>query len=92
MPKPRNLEKVTKPEASPQSPFDQGDRLLNVKQVSEITGMAVGTLNKARTTGETDAPPWVKIGKSVRYRASSLQAWINSKTEYRHTTAHQQAA
>lgn len=91
MPKSRNLENVTKPEASPPNPFDQGDHLLNVKQVAEITGLAVATLNRARIYG-TDAPPWVKIGKSVRYRASSLQAWITNKTEYQHTSAQQAAA
>lgn len=36
MPKTRSLENVTKPEAPPPSPFDQGERLLNVKQVPGV--------------------------------------------------------
>lgn len=91
MPNPHNVENVTKLEAPPPGIFDTGDRLLNVKQVAAITGLAVATLNRARIYG-TDAPPWVKIGKSVRYRASSLQAWITGKTEYQHTSDQQQAA
>jgi predicted DNA-binding transcriptional regulator AlpA len=91
MPKTRNLENVTKPEAPPPNPFDQGERLLNVKQVAEITGLAVGTLNRARICG-TDAPGFCKCGKAVRYKLSTVTAWINNKTEYQHTSAHQQAA
>jgi predicted DNA-binding transcriptional regulator AlpA len=68
-----------------------GERLLNVKQVADITGLAVGTLNRARLTG-ADAPPFCKIGKSCRYKLSSLTAWMNRKPEYQHTSEHQQAA
>lgn len=91
MPKHHTLENATRTEGPPPSPLDSGERLLNVKQVAEITGLAIGTLNRARIYG-TDAPPWVKIGKSVRYRASSLQNWITGKTEYQHTSAQQAAA
>jgi predicted DNA-binding transcriptional regulator AlpA len=91
MPKHHNPENATKPEAPPPSPFDQADRLLNVKQVADITGLAVGTLNRARLTG-SDAPPYLKISKSVRYRFSSVQAWIANKTEYQHTSAQQASA
>ncbi len=88
MPKPHNLENVTKPTPPPDPA--SGDRLLNVKQVSEITGLAVATLNRARIYG-TDAPPFIKISKSVRYRFSSVQSWITGKTEYQHTSAQQAA-
>jgi predicted DNA-binding transcriptional regulator AlpA len=89
MPTPHNNENTTT--ATPSLDQITGDRLLNVKQVSEITGLAVGTLNRARVYG-SDAPPFCKIGKSCRYKLSSLTAWMNSKVEYQHTSAHQQAA
>jgi predicted DNA-binding transcriptional regulator AlpA len=91
MPKPHNPGNVTRPEEPASSPLDNGDRLLSVKQVSEITGLAVGTLNRARQTG-SDAPPFCKIGKACRYRSSSVQSWIGSKTEFSSTSAYQQAA
>ncbi len=69
-----------------------GDRLLTVKEVSEITGQAVQTLNRARMFGTGNAPPFVKLGKSVRYRLSTVQKWIDGQQEYQHTTQHQKSA
>lgn len=89
MPKHHNLENVTKP-TPPPDPVS-GDRLLNVRQVSELTGLAVPTLNRARIYG-SDAPPFCKIGKSCRYRLSSVQSWIAGKQEFTSTSAHQAAA
>lgn len=66
-----------------------GDRLLTVKEVARITGQAVATLNRARVYGTNNAPPFVKIGKSVRYRLSSVMRWIDSQREYQHTTEQQ---
>lgn len=68
-----------------------GDRLLNVRQASELTGLSVGTLNKARISGTVDAPPFVKLGKSVRYKATTVQRWIEDHQEYRHTSQQQAA-
>ena len=68
------------------------DRLLTVRQVSEITGQAVATLNRARIYGTSNAPPFVKLGKSVRYKLSSVSRWIESQSEFTHTTAQQMAA
>lgn len=66
------------------------DRLLNVKQVAELTGMSVAYLNRARIYG-LDAPPFVKISKAVRYRLNSVSEWANSKTEFTSTSAQQAA-
>ncbi len=68
-----------------------GDRLLTVQQVAQITGQAVTTLNRARVHGTSNAPPFVKIGKSVRYRLSTVQKWIDGQQEYQHTTQQQAA-
>lgn len=85
MPKHKNLQKMrhTEPIA--------GDRLLTVQETSTLTSLAVATLNRARVSGTTNAPPFTKIGKSVRYRLSTVQNWIASQREYRHTTEQQAA-
>lgn len=59
----------------------EADKLLTVQEVAEITGQAVGTLNKARTEGTVNAPAFVKIGRLVRYRLSTVQHWIERHTE-----------
>ncbi len=61
------------------------ERLLNVKQVSEMIGLQVGTLNRARLTG-APSPPFCKIGSSVRYRLSSVLRWIESQEEHNSTS------
>jgi len=67
------------------------DRLLTVKDVAELTGQSVSTLNRARVYGTTNAPSFCKIGKSVRYRLSTVQSWISNQREYHHTTEQQAA-
>ena len=61
------------------------DRLLSVKEVAVITNIKEGTLNRSRLTG-ANAPPYIKIGSSVRYRSSSLQKWIESQQEHTSTS------
>ena len=68
------------------------DRLLTVRDVANLTGQSVSTLNRARVYGTSNAPAYIKIGKSVRYRLSTVQKWIADQTEYRHTTEQQAAA
>lgn len=48
--------------------------LLTVAQVSEITGRSISTLEKDRWEGF--GPPYVKMGRLVRYRPSDVQAWL----------------
>jgi len=86
MPKNRNLTPMLQPE-----PIN-GDRLLTVQETATLTSLAVSTLNRARVYGTNNAPNFCKIGKSVRYRESTVQAWIAGQTEYQHTTQQQQAA
>jgi predicted DNA-binding transcriptional regulator AlpA len=69
-----------------------GDRLLTVQETANLTSLAVSTLNRARVYGTNNAPPYVKIGKAVRYRMSTVQNWIAGHAEYQHTTQQQHAA
>lgn len=48
--------------------------LLSEAQAAEITGKAVSTLQKARVSG--GGIPYVKLGRSVRYRLSDIRAYI----------------
>jgi len=58
-------------------------KLLNEKQVSELTGRAVTTLQKDRLKGT--GLRWVRLGRLVRYRPEDVEAWI--KDNLRHSTS-----
>ncbi len=47
--------------------------LLTVREAAAHLSLSVSSLNKRRLTGDT--PPFVKLGKSVRYRRSDLDFW-----------------
>ncbi len=49
-------------------------KLLNEKQVSELTGRAVTTLQKDRLKGI--GLRYVRLGRLVRYRPQDVEAWI----------------
>lgn len=49
------------------------------KQAAEYIGMSESWLRKSRLEGNTDAPPYLKIGKAVRYLTSDLDAWLNER-------------
>lgn len=54
------------------------------QQVSENTGLAVGTLANWRSMSTPTAPvgpAFVKVGRLVRYDAESVEAWKASVAE-----------
>ena len=51
--------------------------IVREEPAAEIVDLSVSTLQKMRVRG--DGPPFLKIGRSVRYRVSDLQAWAASK-------------
>jgi predicted DNA-binding transcriptional regulator AlpA len=51
--------------------------LLTVAQVSEITGRSISTLEKDRWEG--GGPPYVKMGRLVRYRPADVRAWLSER-------------
>ena len=51
-------------------------KFLNEKQVAEIMGISVKTLQRWRLFGE--GPEWRKFGSAVRYPADALKAWIET--------------
>lgn len=51
--------------------------LLTENQVSQLIGRAVPTLQKDRLRG--DGPPFLKVGRHVRYRPSDVKAWLDAR-------------
>lgn len=62
------------------------DRLLNTKQLSIMLAISTGPLEKDRINGTGKFPPWLKIGKSCRYRLSDVHAWLDKQTRRNHTS------
>jgi hypothetical protein len=42
--------------------------------LERLTGISKSTWNKRRLTGDT--PPFIKVGKSVRYHVPTVRAWL----------------
>lgn len=49
---------------------------LSVSDLAEYTGISTSTWNKRRLTGNT--PPFCSIGRTVRYRRSDVDAWMEA--------------
>lgn len=62
------------------------NRLLTTKETAEMIGVAPGTLTRARVYGSPDFPAYVKIGKSVRYKLSTVSAYIKNMPEFHSTS------
>ncbi len=51
-------------------------KLLVTKQVADRLGISASTLEKARSTGIGNYPPYIKVGRNVRYRPADVEAWL----------------
>jgi excisionase family DNA binding protein len=54
--------------------------LLSAEQAAEYLGTTAGTLAVWRCTRRGPQIPYLKIGKSVRYRASDLERYLAAHT------------
>ena len=52
--------------------------LLTQRQASEMLALSERTLERFRISGI--GPKFVRMGKSIRYRLSDVEAWIASRT------------
>jgi excisionase family DNA binding protein len=52
--------------------------LLTAKEAATRLAFSTGYLKKLRLSG--GSPPFIKIGRAVRYRPEDLDAWLTSKT------------
>ena len=51
--------------------------LLSAKEAATFLKVSVLWLAKARMTG--DGPPYIRIGRSIRYSVPALLAWLKSR-------------
>lgn len=51
------------------------ERLMTRKEVASYLGVQPGTLARWKWAG-ADSPPCIKMGRSVRYRQSEVDAWL----------------
>lgn len=59
-----------------EAPVEAVDRLLNDKQVQDLTGIPTGTLRWWRHQGD-QGPIWFRLGpRAIRYKQSDVLSWI----------------
>ncbi len=51
--------------------------LLKDPEAASYIGMSESWLRQSRMRGNPDAPPYIKIGKAVRYLKADLDAWLD---------------
>ena len=51
--------------------------LLTPKEAARILKVSLSWLAKARMRG--DGPPFIKIGRAIRYNEAALQQWMKSR-------------
>ena len=65
-----------------------GKRALTEIETSEYIGMSRSFLRQARMDGNresrTPAPPFIRIGRSIRYLREDLDAWLSSFRKCEH--------
>jgi predicted DNA-binding transcriptional regulator AlpA len=67
------LQSSIKPAREP----NRGDRLLTPQETADFLRVSLSWLAKARMRG--DGPPYVKIGRAVRYPESPLRGWMKAQ-------------
>jgi predicted DNA-binding transcriptional regulator AlpA len=72
---PREIEKGDR--AKSLEDFNGRDRLLTTKETAKLLRLSPSWLAKARMRG--DGPPYVKLGRSVRYDEGVLAQWMKSR-------------
>lgn len=62
-------------ELAPPTRFVVPEKLINTKQAAELIGQSTSFLEQDRVT-KRHGVPYIKIGSSVRYRPSDIEAWL----------------
>ncbi|CAH0535372.1 hypothetical protein VST7929_02951 [Vibrio stylophorae] len=66
-------------------------RAYTEQETSAYIGMSRSFLRQSRMDGlrnhRTDAPPFIKIGRTVRYLKEDLDAWLESHTKLKQLPA-----
>lgn len=56
--------------------MEEGDRLIDTHEAARLMGLEYNTVVKARSYGGAGACPWIRLGRSVRYRLSDIHRHI----------------
>jgi predicted DNA-binding transcriptional regulator AlpA len=56
---------------------NRGEPLFTAREAADFLRLSLSWLAKARMRG--DGPPYVKLGRSVRYREGALVEWLKSR-------------
>lgn len=54
--------------------------LLDTRAAASYLGLSAGTLHKWRSAERPDAPPFIAVGKRIRYDRAQLDAYLASRT------------
>ena len=54
--------------------------LLTPSQAAEFLKVTQGALSSWRREGTRNAPPFIKVGRIIRYEKSALEQWIKNST------------
>ena len=77
-------------------PTTQHKRALSELETAEYIGMSRSFLRQSRMEGNRDnrtpAPPFIKIGRAVRYLKDDLDNWLNSFFKQSHLCQERGAA
>jgi predicted DNA-binding transcriptional regulator AlpA len=60
------------------------EALLSDRDLARLTGRSRSSWQKARLTG--GGPPFVRLGRLVRYRSSDFEAWLAARPRLRSTS------
>ena len=60
---------------------DVGERLMSVTDLSEMLGVPIHNFYRWRNRGE--GPVGYRIGRHVRYRRATVEAWLEMQTDKR---------
>jgi len=53
--------------------------IIDTEELARRTGTGRATWAKRRMLGPPHTPPFVKLGRSVRYRWSDVEAWLETR-------------
>jgi predicted DNA-binding transcriptional regulator AlpA len=74
---PRKIEEPERAEPALESKSARIERLLTAKDAANLLRLSQSWLAKARMRG--DGPPYVKLGRSIRYGEGALVEWMKSR-------------
>ncbi len=61
------------------TPTSLSSSLVNEHVATEFLGLAAGTLSVWRTRRSPNCPPFIRVGRAIRFRISDLEAYVESR-------------